>query len=208
MSNDIHCRIFDSMSRGEATRERILAATSQLLTDMPGAFPSMDRIAGAAGVTRQLLYFHFDGRTDLLLEVSRRIDVEARSPARQARIDDAPDAVTALREAVALQGHIKAKIFPVARNIDRLRHTDRDAARVWEERESARLGRCTTVIHRLFDEQILGSGWDIPTAARVMWSVTSLRAWEELVVEQGWSTRAWVRHTTRLLERAFLEDRA
>jgi AcrR family transcriptional regulator len=196
------------MSRGEATRDRILEATKQLLAEVPGASPSMGQIADAARVTRQLLYFHFDSRTDLLLELSRRMDAEARSPARQARIDDAPDAVTALREAVALQGHIKPKIFSVARTIDRLRHTDRDAARVWEEREHARLGRCTDVIRRLFDEEILGNGWDIPTAAHVMWSVTSLRAWEELVVEQGWSTRAWVRHTTRLLERALLKKRA
>ena len=193
------------MSRGSATRDRILAATEQLLAEAPGASPSMGQIAEAGGVTRQLLYFHFDNRADLLLELSRRIDAQARSPARQARIDDAPDAVTALREAVALQGHIKPKIHAVARVIDRLRQTDEDAAKVWGEREDARLGRCKDVVRRLIVEGVLAKGWDLPTAANLMCAVTSMRSWEELVVERGWSTRSWVRHTTRLLECAFVE---
>lgn len=192
------------MSRADATRERILEATKHLLAESPGASPSMSQIAERVGVTRQLLYFHFDSRADLLLELSRRMDAEARSPARQARIDDAADPLTALREAVALQGYIKPKIFSVASAVDRLRHSDQDAAAVWKEREDALLGRCIDVIERLVEEKILGDGWDVSTAAHVMWSVTSLRSWEELVVERGWSTRAWVRHTTRLLERALL----
>jgi AcrR family transcriptional regulator len=192
------------MSKAETTRERILEATRQLLAASPGASPSMGEIANRAHVTRQLLYFHFRSRVDLLLELSRRVDAEARSPARQARVDDAADPVTALREAVALQGHVKPKIFSVASAVDQLRHSDQDAAAVWKEREDARLARCTDIIERLAEERILGERWDVSTAAHVMWSVTSLRSWEELVVDRGWSSRAWVRHTTRLLERAFL----
>lgn len=189
------------MSRAEETRLRILHATRNLLEDAAGAPVSMGQIAQAAGVTRQLLYVHFDTRAHLLLEVARAADVAARTPQRQAGIDNAADAMSALREAVALQGHIKPRIHAVAQAVDRLRHTDPDAAAVWHEREQARLDRCASLATRLSAEGHLRTEWDMPTAARLLWSVTSLRAWEELVIDQGWSTRTWVKHTTHLLER-------
>src|SRR5438874_4776347 len=101
---------FDTVSRAEATRGRILTAARALLEARPGVHLSMSDIAGAADVTRQLLYFHFENRTALLLELSRLIDAEARTPTLQATIDDAPDARAALRAAVRVQAAIKPKI--------------------------------------------------------------------------------------------------
>lgn len=195
------------MSRADETRRRILDATRTLLEQAAGVPVSMREIAAAAGVTRQLLYLHFANRAELLLEVSRDADVAARTAKRQARVDDAPDGVSALREAVALQGVIKPKIHAVAQAVDRLRRVDADAAAVWAERENARLGRCTAVISRLATESRLRAEWNVPTAARLLWSATSLRAWEELVVDQSWSTRAWVKHTTQMLEAALVAER-
>lgn len=192
------------MSRSDVTRQRILESTRTLLEEAAGKPVSMGEIARSAGVTRQLLYIHFESRAQLLLEVSRHADVSARTPRREARIHDAPDAVTALREAVALQGYIKPKIHAVARAVDRLRATDADAAAVWEERESARLSRCADVVRRLDDEGVLAPSWSIPAAAAMFWSVTSLRAWEELVMDRGWSRRAWIAHTTRVVEGALV----
>lgn len=164
----------------------------------------MSQIAAAAGVTRQLLYFHFDNRAQLLLEVAAAADLDARTPKRQARVDNASDARSALREAVALQGHIKPRIYRVAQAVDRLRHTDPDAAMVWDDRERHRLDRCRAVVVRLSREHCLQHGWTVRVAAELMWSATSLRAWEELVEGCAWSTPRWVKFTTRLLEGAFV----
>lgn len=189
-------------SRGSATRRRILDAAAALLA---GGDPApMGRIAQAAGVTRQLLYLHFTGRADLLLEVARDLDARIRTPSAQARVDGAPDGVSALRAAVALQGRIKPRIHHVAAAIDRLRASDADASAAWEEREAARYRRARDVVSRLEAEGLLDPVWTVPDAARLLWSATSQHAWADLVLDAGWSTARWVRHTTLLLERALL----
>lgn len=192
------------MSRGDETRRRIVDAASALLVASPGAAVSMSDIANAAGVTRQLLYVHFENRTALLLEVSRVLDAEARTPELQATIDRAADAVKALRAAVAVQATIKPKIRGVATSLELLRPTDDAAAAACEEREDARLGRCREVIDRLAAEALLSPGWKRGAAAELFWSMTSLRAWEDLVCRRGWSERQWVRWTTAALEAALV----
>lgn len=191
------------MSNKEDTRIRILTSARRLLEEDPHS-ATMATIAAAAGVSRQLLYFHFDGRLDLLLNLSRAIDAEVRTEERQAKVDGAPDAVSALREAVALQGYIKPRIEGIATAIDEMRSDDPAAAAAWSERERSRYRRCLAVVRRLEREGALSSGWKVAVAARLMWSTTGQRAWRELVVESGWSTRRWIGHTTALLERALV----
>jgi len=191
------------MSNKEDTRKRILRSARELLEEDPRS-ATMATIASAAGVSRQLLYFHFDGRLDLLVSLSRTVDAEVRTEARQAKVDGAPDAVAALREAVALQGYIKPRINGIAVAIDEMRSDDPAAGAAWEERESYRYRRCLDVVRRLEREGALSPDWKVPVAARLMWSNTGQRAWRELVVESGWSTRRWISHTTALLERALV----
>ena len=195
------------MSRSDGTRARILAATSSLLEAKPGAHVSMSDIAAAAGVTRQLLYFHFDNRTTLLLELSRALDAEARTPELQATIDEAPDACSALRAAVAAQAAIKPKIRGVATSLELLRPTDEAAAAACEEREEARLARCRAVVDRLAGEGRLAPGWGPAVAAELVWALTSLRTWEDLVVRRGWTGPQWVERTTAALEAALVARR-
>jgi AcrR family transcriptional regulator len=195
------------MSRGDDTRRRIVDAASALLEGAPGTAVSMSDIAAAAGVTRQLLYVHFENRTALLLEVGRVLDAKARTPELQATIDEAPDAIKALRAAVAVQAAIKPKIHGLATSLEVLRPTDAAAAAACEEREDARLGRCREVIDRLAAEGLLRPGWKRAAAAELFWSMTSLRAWEDLVCRRRWSERQWIRWTTAALEAALVLDR-
>lgn len=204
LSNTDGTATFDSMSRGESTRAAILAATRELLEGSGGSTVSMGDIADRAGVTRQLLYHHFSGRGDLLLELSRAIDREVRDPTRQQRVDAAPDGLTALREAVALQGHIKPQIHAVFQALDRLRDHDPDAAHTYREREQARRRRCADVVQRLKEDGLLRSDWDVPSAAMLMAVVTSQEAWRVAVIDGPWDNAEWVAQTTHLLESALL----
>jgi len=175
-----------------------------LLEANPGTPVSMSDIAEAAGVTRQLLYVHFDNRTDLLIELSRRLDGDARTPALQATIDDAPTGRDALRAAVRVQAEIKPKIHGLATSLELLRPADAAAAAACEEREDARLARCRAVIDRLAAEGQLAPGWGRAAAAELVWSMTSLRSWEDLVHRRGWSKSSWIKRTTEAIEAALV----
>ena len=195
------------MSSGDpATRRRILEAAKALIEAKPGAAVSMREVAQLAGVSRQALYLHFADRTSLMLEVSRWADSTLRTPARQRRIDQAPSAREALREAIALQAWLKPRLKGIATALDVLRRSDSAADAAWKEREHARLERCEQVIRRLRDEGELAPRWDIPAAARCFWAVTSQRVWDDLVIDQGWSTAYYRTHITALLEAALLHQ--
>jgi len=79
------------------------------------------------------------------------------------RIDDAPTARDAFREAIALQAVLKPRLRRIATALDVLRRSDSTADAAWRERELARLARCEEVVRRLHDE-------------------------DDLVIDQGWTT--------------------
>ena len=166
----------------------------------------MGQVADRASVSRQALYLHFTDRTELLLEVSRVADSTLRTPARQRRVDHAPTARDALREAIALQAWLKPRLKGVATALDVLRRSDDAADAAWKEREHARLERCEQLIRRLHDDRELAPEWDVSTAAQCFWAVTSQRVWDDLVIDQGWSTGRYREHLTVLLERALLRQ--
>ena len=196
----------DSVSSGDSqTRVRIVDAARELLEANPGSPVSMNQVAGRAGVSRQALYLHFDDRTSLFLEVSRQLDARLRTPARQRRIDEAPTARAALREAVALQAWLKPRLRGVATAMDVLRRSDPAADAAWKEREHARLARCTEIIRRLHADGDLDERWDVPTAARCFWAITSQRVWDDLANDQGWTSAHYRQRLTAFVEAALLK---
>jgi hypothetical protein len=40
---------------------------------------------------------------------------------------------------------------------------------------------------------------DASSAADILWTITSLRTWEDLVLGRGWSPQKYQRHVTRFL---------
>jgi hypothetical protein len=84
--------------------------------------------------------------------------------------------------------------------VDVLRRTDEAAAAAWQEREGARLQRCSAVVERLANEGLLAKNLSVTAAATLMWAVTSQRMWEDLVVDQSFTARQYVTHITHVLK--------
>ena len=188
----------DTVSSGNS-RSRILDAALSLIVRRGGADVTMREIAKAAGVSRQAVYLHFADRAELLVSVARHADEKRGLAAEIRKIVEAPSAIDALRETASLQACTNPGIWAIARAVDAVRRTDEAAERSWQDRLQHRLNGCTEVIARLRKEKVLRPGLPVSAAADLLWSITSLRMWEDLVLQRGWTPGQYEERITELL---------
>jgi AcrR family transcriptional regulator len=190
------------------SRTRILDAALQLITRRKGADVSMAEIARASGLSRQGLYLHFPDRANLMVALVRHAHgkLVAREPMRG--LKGAPTGLMALRTWVSLQARMNPGIWPVACSLEAVRRSDPDAERGWQDRQKHRLGECRLIVRRLHREGTLKAGITQQTAADLLWSITSLRTWEELVLERAWTAARYEQRLTQLLRDALVNDAA
>jgi AcrR family transcriptional regulator len=91
-------------SRGDATRERLLAATVELLEEGGYAGATVAAIATRSGVATGALYRHFPSKAELIVEVFRSV---------------AERELTMLREASAVPGSVAEKLDAIVREFTR-----------------------------------------------------------------------------------------
>ena len=185
-----------------STKTRILDAALALITKREGANVSMARIARAARVSRQGMYLHFADRADLMLAVVRHADEKRGLAAEIRKVSEAPTGVAAMCEMVSVQARMNPGIWAIARAVDAVRRTDAAAERSWQDRLSHRLEGCRQIVARMHQEGALKPGISQETATDLLWSITSLRTWEELALERGWTAAQYEEGVTQLLRDA------
>jgi len=174
-----------------ATRLRILDAALRLVTRQGGADVTLGEVAREAGVSRQALYLHFADRAALFLAVVRHADDRRGLPGMIRRIQEAPTGEAALREMAATQARMNPGIWPLARALDSVRRQDDAAERSWQERLSHRLDGCRAIVAQLVREGSLRADLSRDVAADLLWTLSSLRTWEDLVLLRGWSAQQY-----------------
>jgi len=192
----------------QKSRELILDAALKLIQEQGDASVSMAQIAAASGVSRQAVYLHFADRADLMLALVRYMDQKRDLETALRKIREAPDAWAGIRAMVRLQARSNPDLWAVARAMDAVRRSDPAAERRWQDRLQHRLEGCRRMIGRLQQEGKLRRGLDAASAADLLWSITSLRMWEDLVLERSWSARRYERHISALLARMLGDGRA
>jgi AcrR family transcriptional regulator len=180
------------------TRTRILAATLELVQRAQGPI-AMAAIAKAAGLSRQALYLIFADKADLFVELVRYVDEQRGLAAELAKIRDAPTGVAALLAMIDLQARQNPTLKPIADALELLRRQDPAAERGWQDRLDARLGGCRATVARMAAEGSLRPGLDPDVAADLVWTLTSLRMWDDLVAQRGWSADQYRERVTALL---------
>lgn len=178
-----------NLKRSERTRLEILDAAWDLIAAR-GAAVSMAEIAAAVGMTRQSVYVHFSSRGGLLMALVRRADErfliwEGFSAAMEEK-----DPAARLDAVLAVWLDFVPKIHPVATDLIRMRATDEDAARAWEDRMAELLKFYRGLIGGLKKEDALAPGWSVPRATDYLWASSSVQAWDLLVRDRGWSAAA------------------
>jgi AcrR family transcriptional regulator len=181
------------------SKTRILDVALALITKRKGADVSMARIAKAARVSRQAMYLHFADRADLMLALVRHADEKRGMQNEIRRIAEAPTGVAAMAEMVALQARMNPGIWAIARALDAVRRTDEDAERGWQDRLKHRLWGCGQIAARLQQDGTLKQGISQEEAADLLWNITSLHTWEDLVLMRGWTAAQYEQRVTRLL---------
>lgn len=164
----------------------------------------MADVARAARVSRQALYLHFADRTALFVAVVRYADERRGIPDAIRRVQGAPSGVAALREMAAMQAAMNPTIWPLARLIDAVRRQNNAAEQSWKDRLDSRLRGCRAIAARLEEEGSLRSGLQTGIAADLLWTMTSLRMWEDLVLSRRWSAKEYEDRLTELLTRALV----
>ena len=186
------------MSSASSTT-RILDAALALITRKGDANLTMAQIARAARVSRQAVYLHFADRAALMVAVARHLDERLGLPADIAQLTAAPSGAAMLEAVVAIQARRNPSVWAVARALDAVRRTDSAAERAWQDRLDARLDGCRAIVARLQAERRLRRGLEPSVAADLLWTLTSLRMWEDLVLQRGWSPQLYQQHVTSLL---------
>ena len=107
-----------------------------------------------------------------------------------------------------VQARANPSVWAVARAVDAVRRTDAAAARAWQDRLQSRLQGCRAIVSRLETEGSLRPGLDPSIAADLLWTMTSLRMWEDLVLEREWSPEQYQVYVTNVVIGALTSSRS
>ena len=190
------------------SRARVLDAALRLIRKRGRATVTMAQIATAARLSRQALYLHFADRADLMVALARHVNESLGLPAEIQRVMNCPTGVEMIEAFVSMQARGNPAVWAVARTIDAVRRTDAAAERAWQSRLKSRLDGCRVIVSRLETEGSLRPELDPSIAADLLWTMTSLRMWEDLVVERKWSPEQYHVYVTNALIAALTSSRS
>jgi AcrR family transcriptional regulator len=170
-----------------------------LITKKGDANVTMAQIARAARVSRQAVYLHFADRAALMVALARHLDERLGISADIRQLTGSPTGMAMLEGMVSMQARRNPSIWAVARSVEAVRRTDAAAERAWQDRLQSRLEGCRVIVARLQADRSLRPDLDQSIAADLLWTMTSLRMWEDLVLVRGWSPQRYQEQITRLL---------
>lgn len=188
------------------TRTRILEATWRLMEERRGRDVRMRDIADAAGISRQAVYDHFGSRTKLLVETTHYVDEVRGLRERRQRFQSATGGVERLEAYVEFWGNYIPEVYGMAKALLEARETEEAAAAAWDDRMGAVRESCRLTIEALHRDGILASGWSLEEAVDLMWTMLSVRNWEQLTIECGWPQDRYIGRMQELLKRVFVKE--
>jgi AcrR family transcriptional regulator len=186
------------------TRTRILEATRQLMEEHRGQGVRMRDVAEAAGISRQAVYDNFGSRAKLLVETTHYVDEIRGLAERRRHFREATTGVGRLEAYVGFWGNFIPEVYGMAKALLAVRETDEAAAAAWDDRMDAVRESCRTTIEALHRDGMLAPEWSRDVAVDLMWTMLSIRNWEQLTTECGWSTNRYVGRMQKLLKRTLV----
>jgi AcrR family transcriptional regulator len=153
-------------------------------------------IAAEAGVSRQLVYFHFENRAGLLAAMARHHDAQSGFAGRVAACEALPP-VEGIEALLRAWFRYVPEILPVARALEAAEITGEEGGAAWRDRMDSLRGVFRAAVERLAEEGGLGESWTVESATDWIWARGHLETWQHLVVERGWTTEDFEDRTVR-----------
>ena len=175
------------------------------MEDRLGQGVRMTDIAKEAGVSRQALYLHFASRAELLIATTLYLDDVKGASDRLTASRTAPNGIQRLDAFIEAWGHYIPEIYGVARALLAVYDTDMDAAEAWNHRMNAVREGCQAAITALSDDQALSPDWTIEAATDLLWTMLSVRNWELLTKQCGWTNDEFIQRLQLQAKRTFIQ---
>lgn len=190
-------------ARSRRTRASLLAAARTILDEQGFEELTTTAVADRAGVTRRAVYLHFASRTDLISALFDHVASTEGLEESMLKVHQAPDALSALDEWAAHLARYHPKVLPVDRALQRVWHTDPDAAQHRKRVVSEKLSNCRHLAQRLADEGRLADHWSVASATDMLFALISSDMIEALLVDRHWSERRLTAHLALLFRSTF-----
>jgi AcrR family transcriptional regulator len=161
------------------TRQRIIDATHDLLTEAGAHDVSLDAVARRAGTTRATVYQRFGSREELLLAVVNealdRADVREVRKALQH-----PDAAEAMRRTIRASCRFWAGEHRLFSQVKALAVVDAGVAVIDATKEGVRRGHLTNLAHRLAEQGCLRDVHSEAEAVEILLLLMSFESLDQL----------------------------
>src|SRR5262245_34038178 len=171
-------------TRGD-TRARILDTAWRLVQERGIGAVTLADIAAATGVSRQLLYVHFENRAGLLVAMVRRHDVRSGFAGRVAEAGSLPP-VEAVERLLRLWFAYVPEILPVARALEAAATIGDEGGVAWRDRMGGLWEVVAAAVDRVERDGRLADGWSAATATDWVWARAQPATYQHLVVDRAW----------------------
>jgi AcrR family transcriptional regulator len=188
-----------------STRDRILQACWRLLEQGCGGQTRMSDVAKAAGVSRQAVYLHFANRAELLIAVTRYVDARSEIDARLAASRQAASGLERLDAFIEAWGNYIPVVHPVCRALLEMAPGDEAARLAWDDRMTALREGCEAAVNALKRDSLLSGQHNAAKATDLLWTLLSIRNWEQLVEACGWTQESYVAEMKRVARLAIVK---
>lgn len=193
-------------SKSSKTRNRILESSLALLEQSEGRGVRMTDIASGAGISRQALYLHFSTRAELLIATTHFLDDLKGANERLQASRQAASGTERLDAYIDAWGDYIPEIYGIAKALLAMSDTDEEAKDAWAKRMQDMREGCQAAVELLASDKMLVRDHSIEQATDILWTLLSVRNWQQLTQECGWSQTRYIA-TMKIMARQMLVAR-
>ena len=172
-------------------RTHILETAWRLVGERGVQAVTVADIAAASGVSRQLVYHHFESRAGLLVAMTRHHDAASGFRKRLVATRDL-EPVEGFEAGLRLWLGYVPEVLHVARALEAALIAGDEGGAAWRDRMDDIHEAFRLAVARVDDAGRLAPGWTVDAAADWVYARSHVSTWQHLVADRGWPAGDYV----------------